>query len=48
MRSSSFFGMLLAAAAIAIITISGALSDTAPTESEKKTALIIGPCTTEC
>ncbi|SEQ80002.1 hypothetical protein SAMN05216188_105149 [Lentzea xinjiangensis] len=48
MRSAGFFGALLAAALVAV-TIASSASDTEPTESNSKTALVIGPCTTgEC
>ncbi|SES41046.1 hypothetical protein [Lentzea albida] len=49
MRTAGFFGALLAAAALAAITIASSAADTTPVDSGNQTALIIGPCTTgEC
>lgn len=48
MRRAGFFGALLAAVALAAVTIVSAASDTAPTESVTKTQAILGPCTTGC
>jgi hypothetical protein len=49
MRKAGFFGALLAAVALVAVTFASSASDVRPTDSNNKTALIIGPCTTgEC